>query len=150
MKKTILCALIRFVSACATMKERVNKENAEKKAVISKEISKLTRQLENAFDVLLDDDAAPQHLKDKVNRISSLLDAKQAEYNSIEETTYTGTNVDKYTELIKNLSAMPRKQKQIFVSSIIKKITVQPDGYFVAETTFGGLVGGATRIRIGE
>lgn len=121
--------------------------NAQKQE-LSKEIDKITRQLDNTIDLLIDDATAPQHLKDKVNQLAARLDQKKAEYDALADQTYELPKIERYAEMLTTLSTMTRSQKQIYVTKIIKKVTVLSDGHFSAETTFGGMLGGVTPLAI--
>lgn len=125
----------------------INSETDNMKKSLKLELAGLERRLNTVADMLIE--TPSETLKNKLLNMEEQKEQLIIEIDKIDSGKITEKKLDEYIPQIKDFSSLDRKQKQIFINRLIKKITAYKDGNLEIETTYSDVIskiGGTTQI----
>lgn len=119
---------------------------------LQKELTSLDRKINNVIDLLAD--SPSDNLKRKLAELETRQRSCRMELDTLEASTLSNKKIEDYVVRTEDFANMDRHQKQIFISRMIKKVTVYKDGHMAVSSIYEDeihrIVGGATQNRTGE
>lgn len=125
----------------------INSETDKTKKSLKSEIAGLERRLNTVADMLIE--TPSETLKKKLFDMEERKEQLKIELAKTDSGKITEEKLDNYIPQVKDFGNLERKQKQIFINKLIKKITIYKDGNLEIETTYSDVIskiGGATQI----
>lgn len=127
--------------------ELINSEISKTKKDINRELAGIERRLNKVADMLID--TPSETLKKKLLELEAEKERLQIQLEKSDGGSITTKKLDEYMPKVKDFDNLDRNQKKIYISRIIKKITVQKNGDIKIITAYGDIIskiGGATQI----
>lgn len=123
----------------------INAENSKLEKSLKTELLAIDRRLNTLADMLIE--TPSDTLKNKLLNLEERQKQIKIQLEELETAEITEEKLDEYITYISDFENLSRKQKQIFASKLIKKITAYKNGNLEITTTYKDIIdniGGAT------
>lgn len=123
----------------------INRQNEGRIANLKKEITALDTKINNTIDLLIE--TKSDKLKEKLSDLEKRQKDLVYECEKLSVSELEDEKIEKYLIHISDFKTLPRKEKQLFVKKIIKKVTIHKNGDLDVLTTYSDVaakLGGTT------